>query len=97
MTKYSFVYVAFVAVVGMGTVGCGGDDCEDGADRIQAKFKECGNAVEPAAAKDADLECTEKRAAEAQRSAACYEAAKCPAVRNEDVAGAVTLGECLAR
>lgn len=60
MTKY---LLAIVAVVGMGTVGCGGNACEEQADRINDHIESCGGTV-PAANDSAeenagDKECTE--------------------------------------
>lgn len=96
MTKY---LLAFVAVVGMGTVGCGGDDCTDGADRIKAKAEECGltTGTTDSDSSSSDAECTEEAGALAQKTATCYEAASCEALKGEDTAGATTFAECVTK
>ena len=91
MTKYLFAAAALAA---FGSVACGGNDCDDGADRTRAKRDECG--LESAEATASDAECTEEDGARAQRAAECYEAAECPALQGTDIPGSVVLGECLA-
>ena len=77
MTKY---LLAFVAVVGMGTVGCSGSDCEDGAERTRAKLEECGIDIPESDANEEnaeEAECTEAAGTAAQKAATCAEATAC--------------------
>lgn len=95
MTKY---LLAVVALMGMGAVGCGKDDCEDAADRLTAKMEECGMKTEgSASASGSGAECTEEAGKAAQKLAGCYESADCKAIKGEDADAALKLGECITK
>ena len=78
MTKY---LLAVVAVMGLATVGCGGNACEEQSDRINDKIEGCEGTV-PAKqdnAEDAagDTECSDTNEADAKKAADAFVALSC--------------------
>lgn len=79
MTKY---LLAVVAVMGMSTVACGGNKCDDAADRITAKIEECGGKAPAATDGEGDTaECTDEAATAAEKAATDFEAQDCEAIK----------------
>lgn len=81
MKKNLFV----IALLGLGVfaVGCGGNDCEDAADRMAAKFDECGiPTTNNGESSGEEAECTEQAGKDAQALADKLEAASCDDVKS---------------
>lgn len=94
--KTGFIALALMGLATAGVVGCGGNDCEDAADRIAAKAEECGISTTDGGSSDgAEVECTDELGAQSQCIAGCYESASCEALKGEDLEGATALGECV--
>ena len=78
MTKYLF---AVAAVMGMATVGCGGNACEEQADRINDHIEGCGGTVPTAKDGDeqtaGDTECSDSKETDAKKAADTFTALKC--------------------
>lgn len=93
MTKY---LLAIVAVVGFGTVACGGNDCEDAANRIADAISACSSAsaTETSTSTSTEQECTEELAAAAQKAADCIESVDYCKVLSGDVDEATKYAEC---
>ena len=73
MTKY--VLAAASMMLALTSVACGGNDCDDAIDRIQAKAETCSAVCpEPEAT---DAECTNAAAEEANRQATAFEGLTC--------------------
>jgi hypothetical protein len=90
--KTAFIALSVSALAVFG-VGCG-NDCDDAADRITAKFEECG--IDVASGGDAEGgECTEEAGAAAQKAAGCVEAASCEGLKGEDLEAAAAYAECI--
>ncbi|MEZ4437663.1 MAG: hypothetical protein R3B72_01125 [Polyangiaceae bacterium] len=77
------------------TTACGGNDCEDAADRVAAKADECGLMTTDGSSDGAEVECTEELGKAAQCQAGCFEAAPCAAFDGSDVDAALAFTECL--
>lgn len=80
MTKY--VLAAVAMMMGLSTVACGGDDC-DQTDRIKAKVEQCGGTwkeVSSSESSDSDAECTDELKKQAEDAAKAFEELPCEQV-----------------
>lgn len=77
--------------------GCG-NDCDAAADDIQAKSDECSlPSGDGGDDETVEVECTEELGTLALCQADCYTAASCEALKGEDVEGATSFAECIAK
>lgn len=96
MTKYLFACVA-VVTLSLGSVACGGNACEDNAQKAADKIASCISTTETSTSTESstEVECTEELEAQTKKLADCYEAADCKALDGSDVDAALKLAECL--
>jgi hypothetical protein len=82
---------SFVGVVSLtAALSACGDDCEDAASRIAAKFEECGVSANGGDSESEEVECTEDLATRAQCDAGCIEAASCDDIKLTDPTASTT-------
>ena len=75
--------------------GCGGDACEDAAERLADKFEECDFPTGGGDDDDSgDTECTDEDAEAAECFADCAEDAPCGALNGTDLDAAAEYGMC---
>jgi hypothetical protein len=77
--------------------GCAGNDCEQAADTIAAKYEECGMDVSGGDGDGGEeVECTEDLGTKSLCAADCMDAAPCEVVKLEDLTSedAMTYLEC---
>jgi hypothetical protein len=77
-----FIVAGLVAASAL-FAGCGGNDCEEAADRIADKFEECG--IQTTGGGDGgnnNAECTEATGEASQKLADCIEKATCDDVKS---------------
>jgi hypothetical protein len=92
--KTAFIALSVSALSVVGLVGCG-NDCDDAADRVTAKFEECGIEATDGGTSGETAECTEEAGALAQCTADCTEAADCGAFDGTNAEAATAWLECL--
>jgi len=93
MLRKSFVVLSVVGLAAFAQ-GCG-NDCDAAADDIEAKAEECGIDTSDGDGGDAEVECTDSRAANATCVASCFTNAPCDALTGDDPEGALDFVACL--
>lgn len=100
MTKYLLAFVAVVGL-GMGSIACGGNACEDNAQTAADKIASCistpGTSTSTSSSASTTVECTAEREAASKKLADCYSAAECKAIDGSDTPAATKLQECLTK